>query len=82
MDKKDKALVAHFGSASEPFMHKLYSIISPIAGGTARVRSNRRKDFWVLSYHTKPAVALAKWLYYDSDLVYLERKYTIVKPFL
>jgi hypothetical protein len=82
VDKNDKALVTHFGCASEPFMRTLYSIISDIAGGTAQVRPNNRKDFWHLSYHTKPAVALARWLYYEPDPVCLARKYVIVKPFL
>jgi transposase-like protein len=82
VDKRDNSLIAHFGCASEPFMHALQAITSNITGSRAQVRSNSRKDFWQLSYQTKPAVALARWLYYDAGLVCLERKHAIVRPFL
>ena len=80
--KSDNALIAHFGCASESFIHTLQAITSSITGSSAQVRSNRRKDFWQLSYGQKRAVTLARWLYYEPDLPCLERKRAIVQPFL
>jgi hypothetical protein len=80
--KRANLLGAHFGCASEPFVHALHAITSKITGSSAQVRANRRKDFWKLSYSGKSAVALARWLYYEPDLPCLERKRAIVQPFL
>ena len=80
--KSDNALIAHFGCASESFIHTLPAITSSITGSSAQVRSNHRKDFWQLSYGQKRAVTLARWLYYEPDLPCLERKRAIVQPFL
>ena len=80
--KSDNALIAHFGCASESFIHALQTITSNITGSSAQVRSNRHKDFWQLSYGWKRAIALARWLYYEPDLPCLERKRAIVQPFL
>lgn len=79
---RDNALIAHFGSASEPFMHALQAITSNITGSVAQVRANRRNDFWQLSYGWKRAVTLARWLYYEPNLPCLARKRAIVQPFL
>jgi hypothetical protein len=80
--KNDNALIAHFGCASESFIHTLQAITSGITESSAQVRSNHRKDFWQLSYGQKRAVTLARWLYYEPDLPCLERKRAIVQPFL
>lgn len=82
IDKRDGALLAHFGSASEHFMQDLHVITSQKTVSAAKVRANKRGNLWQLQYYGRGAVALARWLYEEADSMCLARKRAIVEPFL
>jgi hypothetical protein len=82
IDKRDNSLIAHFGCASEIFIHSLRSVTADVTGSMANIRKHPQKEFWQLSYQGRYAITLARWLYYAPAITSLSRKQMIIVPFL